>query len=1081
MRKILTGWLNIYEKEISLFLWTLALLFIVRSSGIILNNYAETAFLKRYGVEFLPIVNMINAVATVVVMGFVAGLMQKYPGPRLLGGMFIFSGASIMGLRLVIPLGIDLVYPILFMLKAQFEVLLAMLFWNLANDLFNTRQSKRLFPLITAGGVVGLILGSFGTPWMVRWLQFDNLLVVYLGISLVGAGVVWGMMRRFPTLLMADTQTKSSKARTSMVAEIRAVWPMMKESVLLRIMIMLTLMPNVVIPILNYQFNYAVDSQFASESGLLVFFGYFRGVLNIVNLIILLFVGKIYGRWGLPVALMFHPFNYVLAFMAFLFRFDALTAIYARMSTNIIRSTINIPANAIMMGLFPESFRAMVRPFLRGTVVRIALFLGSFLILISDQLFHPRYLSLVALPFVLAWMVTPFILKRKYAGILLELISTNRLDFKSMEESDMGQLFRDRATQKQLMDAFSAARTQDVLWYAGILQRLKLPDLDSLLIQRINDVSNDQQVELLKMLSPDTPAQALPVLATLAANPNPRLTLAALKAVRQMVPEASAGFDWQPYLNSDDPQIRAQAVMGMLAHQPDSARETIRTWLEDPDFDIRKSGIIAAGLSREEQFIETLKAYLSDESSIALLPETITALHNMGVHDLNPIMAYLLNHDNLDVRRAALGAYHIEDKKSLKIAIALLADPNPTIRKIAADRIETAEFQDGKTLIKALNTPNKEMRENLFDLLDRLQIKDLDVFRYARNQIEGAYKYIAESQGVQTLTDTPGRGLLLDHLEQQRWGLLENVLRVLTIQDHSGRMRVACRGVLSNDPRQRANSQEALDDLLDHSLSKILAPLLDDAPEDRMLSAGRKQFKLPDYTRDADALCNHLLQRNEWLTVLLTLQLISELENPPVEASAIKPLLASSNAYIRQQAMEIEKTGVLSAPEEERDMTATLTLPQIILRLKNIEIFEQLSVAELAAVASVTEEVNFSEGQVVIKEGDPGDTLYLVVEGQVAVLKKQEDDREIELDQIKAGDYFGEMALFEDIPRTATIQTKESCRMLMLHKQEFKEMVREYPQIALQICKALSGRIRVLHTKMSEEIEAYACPVPGNP
>ena len=128
-------WLDIHEEEMRLFLWTLALLFIVRSAGIILNNYAETAFLKRYGVQYLPIVSMINAVATVMVMGLMTGLMQRFPGPGLLAALFVFCGGSILALRLSIPMGIDLIYPVLFMLKVQYEVLLAMLFWNLANDL----------------------------------------------------------------------------------------------------------------------------------------------------------------------------------------------------------------------------------------------------------------------------------------------------------------------------------------------------------------------------------------------------------------------------------------------------------------------------------------------------------------------------------------------------------------------------------------------------------------------------------------------------------------------------------------------------------------------------------------------------------------------------------------------------------------------------------------------------------------------------------------------------------------------------------------------------------------------------------
>ncbi|MBC8247895.1 MAG: cyclic nucleotide-binding protein, partial [Deltaproteobacteria bacterium] len=127
MIKLVGRWLKIYENEIGLFLWTAALLFLVRSSGMILNNYAETAFLKRFGVEYLPMVNMANAIATFLVMGFLVGLMNRLSSAGLLSYLFLFCGASVTIIRLLIPLGIDLVYPVLFMLKAQFEVLLALL------------------------------------------------------------------------------------------------------------------------------------------------------------------------------------------------------------------------------------------------------------------------------------------------------------------------------------------------------------------------------------------------------------------------------------------------------------------------------------------------------------------------------------------------------------------------------------------------------------------------------------------------------------------------------------------------------------------------------------------------------------------------------------------------------------------------------------------------------------------------------------------------------------------------------------------------------------------------------------------
>jgi ATP/ADP translocase len=176
MLNLVGKWFKIYEDEIALFFWTAILLFFIRSSNILFNNFAETAFLKRFGVEYLPMIFMVNSVSTFFIMGFMTGIMGRIPGSRLLSYTLVACGISVAGLRFVVPLGYNMLYPILYVLKAQYEILLVLLFWNLANDLFNTRQSKRLFPLITAGGVVGGIIGSFGTPILARAIFIDNLI-----------------------------------------------------------------------------------------------------------------------------------------------------------------------------------------------------------------------------------------------------------------------------------------------------------------------------------------------------------------------------------------------------------------------------------------------------------------------------------------------------------------------------------------------------------------------------------------------------------------------------------------------------------------------------------------------------------------------------------------------------------------------------------------------------------------------------------------------------------------------------------------------------------------------------------------
>lgn len=149
-------------------------------------------------------------------------------------------------------------------------------------------------------------------------------------------------------------------------------------------------------------------------------------------------------------------------------------------------------------------------------------------------------------------------------------------------------------------------------------------------------------------------------------------------------------------------------------------------------------------------------------------------------------------------------------------------------------------------------------------------------------------------------------------------------------------------------------------------------------------------------------------------------------------------------------------------------MDTELTVPEKILLLKNIAIFSGLTASELGAIAAVTREVAYPPDQVVIAEGDPGDRIYLIIDGEVAVCKGREPEKQIRLDTMGPGDYFGEMALFEETERSATIRTLKPARFLLLDKPEFNELVREYPGIALQICTALSQRLRHLQSMVAE-------------
>lgn len=1066
MRAKLLSFLKIYEEEISLFLWTAALLFIIRSSGIILNNYAETAFLKRYGVEFMPVVNMLNAVATFFITGFLTVFLSKTSGARLLYYIFIFSGIIVTVIRLLIPFGIELLYPLLFMLKSQFELLQALLFWNMCNDLFNTRQSKRLFPLLTAGGVIGLILGSFGTPYFAGLFSLDNLLYLYLVTTIMGALLIKAMGRSYATLIYTEKTGKNAKKKPPMMEEIKRIYPLVKDSILVKIVLVLTFMPNVVIPIMNYQFNYAVNEQFASESAMIHFFGYFRGSLYIVSLFILLFVGRIYGKWGLPVALMFHPFNYMLAFFAFLFRFDVFSAMYARMSTNIIRTTINMPANSILIGLFPESYRNMIRPFLRGTVVRIALFTGSTLILLSTPLFHPRYLTLVALPFMIAWVVAPFVLKSNYSKILLDLISNNMLDIKSMDQKELGQIFNQEKTLSSLETSFLSARGKDAVWYAKLLKNFSPDRLDQLIIKNLENQDETTQVALIKMITPESGPRAAKELIPLMSLKRPETTIAILKLINQHGMDTSDTPVISELVTSKHPVIKGFAGACIHSDRSEDLQQLIADWLTEKDPASCQAGIICAGLSRSQKWIPELKDMLNIPGIDPVIPDIIIALSRLQADEINAVALHYLSHDRADVRRAALDALAIVDDDTLLKTIHLMGDPSDEIHEFAKDKIRTADHQNPRLLVESLGLPSTRIRKGLFNLLDTLDIKEFDVLIFAKKNLEKSYEYLAMAASLENLPQGPMRDLAISHLVERKELILENIVRVLAIHDQTGRMRTAWQGIFSADARQRANAIELLNNILDRKTFNTMLPLLESPNTTVALADGRKLVKIPGFSSDGKQAASELLSSPDWVDVILGLGLIGEIHDLQPASDCIQDLKQSENPYISKEVhMILQK----KKSTQDTEVSAKLSIGEKILLLKEIDIFSGLTASELAAISSVTEETEFAEDQEVIKQNSIGETVYLIIEGRVSVIMEKENGNQAEIDQMDSGAAFGEMALIDNSPRSATIRTITPCRFLTLHKQEFKETAMEFPRIALQICSVLSQRIRHLHSLVQEK------------
>jgi CRP/FNR family cyclic AMP-dependent transcriptional regulator len=128
--------------------------------------------------------------------------------------------------------------------------------------------------------------------------------------------------------------------------------------------------------------------------------------------------------------------------------------------------------------------------------------------------------------------------------------------------------------------------------------------------------------------------------------------------------------------------------------------------------------------------------------------------------------------------------------------------------------------------------------------------------------------------------------------------------------------------------------------------------------------------------------------------------------------------------------------------------------------LKRVPLFNDLSEAELARFAEVTREREYPRNSVILFEDDPGDALYIVSTGQVKVVLIGEDGREVILSVLGDGDFFGEMSLIDDEPRSAHVIAMKDSHLLVLRRDDFQQQLQQHPSVALKLLRILVQRLR---------------------
>jgi hypothetical protein len=302
--------------------------------------------------------------------------------------------------------------------------------------------------------------------------------------------------------------------------------------------------------------------------------------------------------------------------------------------------------------------------------------------------------------------------------------------------------------------------------------------------------------------------------------------------------------------------------------------------------------------------------------------------------------------------------------------------------------------------------------------------------------------------------------IALHNAHDQILALLVQVLAVWTSPEVA---RLVESGLHDPERYKRASALEALESLSSHRFARLLLPILtaEEGGQRDWRTVAHRQWQLidPDMRTTLEA-C--LQCPDKWIVMGA---LLAGHARPAVMGSTWSATLqhyasAAADSDVRDTAQRL--CGMAATPARW-----AFPLTDILLFLKRIPLYSNLHLEQLRTVAAHLVERDVQPGTVIFREGECSHELYLIVAGKVEIVQ-QRAHGPLTLGTLAAGDFFGDIALVGDQPRSASAMAVKSTVLLALSPEHFRQMVLEDPAMSFEIFRALSARIR----RFDEAIQA---------
>lgn len=1071
----LLGAVGVEPEETGSVALMLAHSFAMGLATVLFETAASALFLVRFDAGALPFVYFAAAGASLAVGAAYARARGRLGfGAQMVGTLLLLT-AGTLGLRAGIGLTAAAAVPFALMVWYRvLSILTDLEYWAVATRLYDVRQAKRLFGVIGSGEVVARIAGAFSVPVLLAVTAVQNLLVLSAGALLACLAILWVLLRR-PDFQSDPADLDRSGTEPARAGRGRSV---LNDSYL-RLLVSVAFLAVLGKYFVDFAYLAEVGEQVDGTRGLASFLALFSGVSQTLSLATRLFVSRrILGRWGVRGGLLVLP-ALQLGCTALLLAAGLVPgagpAVFWLVVANqgvykTLKHPIDNPSFKILYQTLPRDDRLATQVFVE-TVVNPSAIAFAGLVMLGFSGASGWSPVLFALPLLVAFGLWTAAARRAGAAYAAAIAASLRGRVRSVSYS-----FEDRRNLPIIRETLRNGRPSEVLFALELLDRatgdrqrrsrrwppptepgeghpgvppaIGVAVLEDLLLDLLSHDSPDvRAAALLRLRARWTPRAGRAVSERLAVERDPRTRGEALRALAASGEEPDL-VRVAEFLDAPEPAVRLGALAALLEHGRGQGRldglvassdpvergraarvlnevatggfdSTLSRLLEDPDPQVCRQAIAAVGLRPDTALWPRVVAAVADPRLATVAARTLAS---GGPPALEALRAAL--DGSSPAHRAALlaAAGRMGGVEARTVLLGDLDAPDELIRSAALEALLVTEG----TLAGA----DRERAER--QLL--AEIDDATWTLEARSRL-------TPSEEVDPLVHA-----LDGEVERNR----QRVLALLALLYDAEAVQRAKRNLAHESRERRARATELLDIVVPAPLKPRVLPLLSDGAEPPAAEGG---------TAEAVEAIAALLERGParigpWALACAALAAarLGAHELAP-RLAALKT--ASDHAIVREVAesslARLEGGEVGKEAREGRQMNTI----ERVLTLKSVEMFSFASEEALADVAAILEEVVADRDDVIIRQGDVGDSMYIIIEGRVRVF-----DEERTFARLGERDIFGELALLDPEPRSASIAAEGETRLFRLDREAFLELLAGNIEIVRGVLQVLCKRLR---------------------